>query len=755
MLSANELESALHIGGPLTDLTEYKKKFDQALSSENLEYLEIFADKKEWTHLDKEERERLADFLLNQGERLAKKNDPHALEIFKRVRRVFPKNLSQLYRQALALAATPPSSPLLRESIELFEKILKLKPHFFGARIGFATALLSIAKNDALSDAAHLALEQFLETENSLKETSIEEQTQFWRGYGLCLYLVGMFSGEPHDFKKATDCFIRAKELGADDEAFWIDYGNATFELSKFTENREVLIEATEMFQKAVKQNPRNELCWHHLARALTNLFEIAPHDSCSSSANACFEKLIELNPNKAVYWFHWGELLLLKSKEENSIESLLQGRSKFEMADHYEPDHPHILGALAESYMLLGVRTEDPSPLKYALTKIEQGLQQDASFAPLLRLKADCLFELGGTYKDAHFLKLAAAQYRDALRIEPRNKFLWHGLAVALSILGHQQNDSSLLSESLQIFPKVMELGGEEMPQFWNDWGTALVKKGLLCDDLCSNDINSCDFNLDKALGFDLQKQRSYFNMDAVSEFESRELSLKPKTDFSGRSSIHYFQMAVPKFEKAVTLGAKQASARHPVADWLYHLGCAYEFIGDIEWAESPYEKALEAFSKALEIDPSFQVVYFNLACVLARMGELTSEVEFFNEANQLFEKVTQFDFEDDQAWCEWGISLLNMAELISDPSREESANKCYAEAEKMLSRAIALGNLNAYYYLACVYSLTRYNEAAIHQLEKCREHRVLPRLEELLADHWLDNVRETTLFRHFLAQF
>ena len=64
----------------------------------------------------------------------------------------------------------------------------------------------------------------------------------------------------------------------------------------------------------------------------------------------------------------------------------------------------------------------------------------------------------------------------------------------------------------------------------------------------LYPNNLKNCNLGSAKAQGFDLPKSTQYYNMGSISEVESRELWLEPKTNFSGClginaiDSIEYF---------------------------------------------------------------------------------------------------------------------------------------------------------------------------------------------------------------------
>ena len=111
-------------------------------------------------------------------------------------------------------------------------------------------------------------------------------------------------------------------------------------------------------------------------------------------------------------------------------------------------------------------------------------------------------------------------------------------------------------------------------------------------------------------------------------------------------------------------------------------------------------------------------------------------------------FRMAARQDKEDDAIFLEWGLACIHLAHHTLHADEQH-----YADAEQKLIRAGQLGNLNAYYNLACLYSiLGRYDEA-MQLVRKAEKASALPPIEELLEDEWLDNLRQTKDFTEFLA--
>jgi hypothetical protein len=74
--------------------------------------------------------------------------------------------------------------------------------------------------------------------------------------------------------------------------------------------------------------------------------------------------------------------------------------------------------------------------------------------------------------------------------------------------------------------------------------------------------------------------------------------------------------------------------------------------------------------------------------------------------------------------------------------------------EAEKKLLQSGQLGNQQTYYHLACLHSLLQRMEESLRFLKQAHIADILPPIEDLLQDEWLENLRSTEAFSLFIAQ-
>ena len=510
---------------------------------------------------------------------------------------------------------------------------------------------------------------------------------------------MGGMSGEACDFRDAIGMFRRAAEFGYDTHTFWNDYGSAFVELSRLVNKPTLLNEGVDCYWKALKHAPNYYEGWLNMAMALHSLYRIHPHESYFTLSCEGFDRAAKIDPQHGSLWLQWGRLLAFKGKITRDPEILKESGKKFEIADICDPNHPLIASCWSECLMLIGGLTEDISLIHQSLDLVVKSIeiQPESTFAWCQY--GNCLNEFGRYYSDENYYLDAIDKFKYGLKLDSKDPSLWHGLSLAIFFTGQITEELELMEDASRFCVKVIECGGHSSPGFWNDWGVILMKI------------------------------------------------------FNYTDEKRHIEGALKKFEQAIRLRTEFSIPELVDPEWLYNYGCALELLGDIDEDVSSLEKAVQVLKQVLYLNPDFYPAYLNLATAYSHLGELSTDLDYFRESLKQFEHYLILDMEDDYAWSEWGVTFLNLALLVKDPSRPDDANHFFREAESKFMHAVALGNTAALYYLACLHSLTGNDAECIHFLERAEENQVLPSIEELRQDDWLEGVRKNPDFRHFLA--
>jgi tetratricopeptide (TPR) repeat protein len=201
-------------------------------------------------------------------------------------------------------------------------------------------------------------------------------------------------------------------------------------------------------------------------------------------------------------------------------------------------------------------------------------------------------------------------------------------------------------------------------------------------------------------------------------------------------------------------SLIAERGAASSEVIDWRYHLGCAYDFLGDTSGQDKHYAKAIEQLEQVVEADPSRSHAQMNLAQAHLHLGEVTDDVEQILKAIEYFNDLSKVDRDSWLVWEEWGVALMTLSELMKDPAHAEMSPLLLREAEEKLMSAGALGSSTAWFNLGCLYALAGEPQSAVQALMRCHRGGMLPTAREIEEHPWLVSLHGDPEFQRFMAQ-
>lgn len=682
----------------MENATPLQKTLQEILLQEDFDRLTPFKKKAFWSKMSKEESEMLAHLLVAQGERQLRLGDSTALESFDIALQIAPNSPQLLFQQALAYSSHPDNIRCLTSACTALQATLELDPQFLEAwsAWGYALVRMGMFHNDASYFVE--ADQKFAQAEFLAEQASVEKRALFYRQWGVVWFLHGKQSGEAHDFHMAMEKYQLASALGLDDADFWNDYGNAISELALLIGRKELFIEAQARYRKAVKLLPNEYRGWLNLACCCRHIYEHNNEEIYFDYAMESFTKSSELRTDDVNLWLNWGLLYFYSGKHKTDIEHVQTSLEKFCQAYVCDSDHPAVLCRWGEAQMLYAACKEDVDLLREAELKIVRSLEIAPDNIQAWCVYGNCLNELGRYFGDPSFYEQAIEKFEYALTLNPHHPLLWYGLSLAHFSMGEIKANVEMIEKAARCCSKVMECGGQSYPQFWNDWGVALMKLAEL-----NHDQN-------------------------------------------------YIEAAIEKFERAIGQPSEW-DADECELEWLYNYACALDFLG--EFTEDPkyHEKAILVLLQVLQHDPNYFHARYNLALAYFHHGDLSDNVESLQNASDYFQILLSEDNEDETAWCDWGMALMHLALLTQEAFDGERSQKLFLQSEEKLLNAVALGNTSALYNLACLYSLTGNFQAAMHFVERAELVGALPSIDDLLHDDWLEDLRDTSDFRHFIT--
>lgn len=675
----------------------FQQILEEVSSSRNFSLLDPFRNSETWEKMGLQDRIALAKMFVQSGKQELSDGKEGPLATFEIANRLAPQNAQLLLEQANFYAQFGDSIANLNCAADAAEEAEAANPHCLNAMMTWANVMVELGvreQDPSLFYQADSKYQRIADQDNFTKDSD----TRFYWHWGICWHYIAKQSGEASDFVTALAKYKTAEDMGLEDTVFFNDYGNALVDLACLVSREDLLIQSSQLYQKVVDSTPDFFEGWFNLACTDYRLWQMKGEEIYFRSAHHSFDKAAEINPDEASLWFKWGQLLFQTGRDLLNHKLIQESLDKFLKADTLLPDHAPILSEWAEAQLWLGVMCEKLEYLKWAKVSIMRALELEPENAKHWAVFSRCLIELGRYFQDQTFLNQAIEKLNYAISLHRTDARLWYGLATSYHLLSEMKDSPSLCEKAVKYYSRATEFDNDMTPDFWNEWGVALLKM--------------CEYTQDK----------------------------------------RWVEAASEKFEHSIRLFYLLHDPTNIHPTWLYHYGTALDFLGDFTCDEKFYEKAIKVLTQSLELDPFLYKAKYQLALSLAHLAETVSDVDCFQKSLEIFAEVLQQEPEDDIAWIDWGLTLLNLAELVHDPVQTLYSQKLMKEAEEKLMYAASLGNEASYYYLACLYSLQERLSEAFHYLERAEIARSLPSIDEMLHDDWLRNLRSTSSFQEFL---
>lgn len=510
---------------------------------------------------------------------------------------------------------------------------------------------------------------------------------------GSILLYIANYSEEPNDLYHAIQAFEKTASLNKIlSTDVWKDFGIACYKFADFVNEKRFYFKANQCFKNALSLEPETASLWHLLAQTFCQLYAQTQDDDHFIKADEYFAAATQRAPKSIDIWLNWSLFLCETGKKLSDVKKLRLCIEKCHEALTCDPEHFHIQAICAEALSLLGMNVERLDLIHQANEKIQQVIEKQEDNPDIWYCYGSCLQSLGVYFKDVDLYYQAIEKFQVGLSINRACHRNWHAIAKVYTAIGDLEQDADILYSSFKFYQKALYLKNSNFYLF--DYAVALAKLGEMKHEKC------------------------------------------------------YLERSIHLFEKALTL---QKSAIFLYPEWLFHYARALDTLGDFFEEESYYLRSIEIFSQILMIDPDLCDVHYHLALALSHLGELTSAQEHLYRAIHHYRLAIKQEEENDTVLLDFALTLINLSQHVYDSAEIE---QLYRDAEQKLFTASRLGNTQAYYHLACLYSLSNHIELSIRFLEKALKTDSLPSIEEMLQDDWLDNVRTTQDFHDFLSR-
>jgi tetratricopeptide (TPR) repeat protein len=635
-----------------------------------------------------------SEFLLRQGEKRLLQGEAKGIALFELANQFDSKNPVMIYEQGLALldyGSEVKVKKYLLLANKSFKNALKLDPNYFSAWHAWGKTL-SILGN--LFGQHHFFLEAKSKYEKALtliNGVGSDILADFYWQYGGIMNQIASHSKEIFDMNKSLEFHGLALAHNEDMQVkFWQDFGNVSLQLGIQTGDARLYLKAINCFRNGISKSISNFDCWHYMGIALSELYELTFDEDHFCQANECFTNSAKLHPQNVPLWKDWAKLLLRSGKRLNDAKRLHSCIEKCHKAYSCNRKDVEILILWSEALSYLGL-ISDRVDLIYEGNNKAVEAEDKFSLSPEIYYAFGLnLFALGKYHGHLDYYYQAIEKFQEGLSICRVNHKLWFHLGKTYGVIAEIEGDFTLYERASKFLLKALNL--HPSSTYYFEYACTLIKLA-----------------------------------EASHECEQLELALS-------------------NFEEAFNL---QKNAVHLRPEWLYEYALALDLKGDVTNDEKLYVKALEILKRVLMLDPEFPEIHYQIALVYSHLGELIEESEAHQRAITHYKIAFQKNEEHDVLLLDWALTLINLAQITSQTDERE---QFWKEAEYKLMQAAKLGNTEVYYHLACLYSITMNFERAVHHLEKAEQFDSLPPLNEVLEDEWLENLRQTDLFRCFI---
>ena len=654
------------------------------------------ADPKRWEHLAAEQKAELADQYLALGEIALLNDDLSAIGHFESAAILAPENFDIWYREGRAFfdyGMWEDKEKALLIASRYFKLAAQLAPDRFEVWSCWGSVLLQlgIAYNEH-----HFYLEAKEKLQRAIdycKAVPRHVLAQLYWDYGLVWTELAQHSGEAVDVRLSIQAFetsMNCQDVLSPN--FCNDCGNAYLQMGLLINDSRLYLQAVEHLRNAVHANLHYTEGWMSLANAYSQLYINTMDERYVSLANDCYAHLCQESPENAESWLGWAQLLGESGRQNRDPKKVCLSVEKCVRCHSIDPDHPLLYCQWVESLSELGKQTNRLDLLIEAENKILRSTDQYPDDPDLWHAYGMCMIAFGHYYRDPDYYESAIEKLQYGLSLDRTHAEIWHALAAAHAEVANLTDDPDLIERSVRFFTRAMDLKPA-------------------CPSLVFDAANA------HLLSFELND--NYKDLD---------------------QSIHLYE--------SLLQNQKEALLNHP--EWLFKYATALEWLGNYTDEDNHFIRALDLYFHVLLLDPETIKIHFHIGLCLRHLGESSGEAEYFRRALNHFRFALRQDEEDEEVWLEWGLASILLAHHSLE---QESMHQCYADAEQKITRAGQLGNLNAYYNLACLYSITSRFEDAIRLLRKAQKADALPTVEEMADDEWLDNLRQTEQFAQFLS--
>lgn len=635
------------------------------------------------------------DFLQREGQKKLAQGNSEGIQLFSLAANLDPNNSDLLFEQGVALfryGHDRQCKKYLLLANKKFKSAIKLAPDRVQIWSAWSKSLFILGQSFG---EFHFFLEAKEKYTSAIKHYSGNNEiaaAQIYWDFGQVLFAIAEKSGESSDLHEALEAHTKSASLGEDLPAkFWEDFGVVALKLGEQINDVRLYLKAINCHKSALAKSVSGYRSWYLLAHALGKLYHLTHDEDHFCQANECFTNAAKLQPQNGKTWFEWGELLLASGEQASDKKRLHSAIEKCRRAYTCGENNQHVMVSWAVGLAMLGALSGRLDLIFEGNNKVMEALNIFGNTPHTLYAAGRIQFAFGRYYSDLDHYYQAIEKFQEGLSVDRSQDLLWYYLGHTYAILAKEEQDPALFERAGKFFTKALLLSSSSL--YYYEYACSLANLAEIHQD--TSIAEKALFQFDRAFG--LQRNAVYL---------------------------------------------------HP--QWLMKYAMALDLMGDLCDEDQYYLKAIEILKRVLMLEPDFPEIHYKIAYVYSHLGELVESTDVFERALSHYKLAYQANEENETLTLDWALTFINLAEITSDASQRE---QYFREAEYKLIQSAKLGNVEAYYHLACLYSLTGQFERAIIFLQKAESYHTLPAIDEMFSDDWLENLRSTDLFQSFIA--
>lgn len=671
----------------------YEKMFLQWEQSQDYQKLKEWESEEKQKTLSQQEKTALGRLFIKGGEASNDiKDTENAYFQASRLLTDNPKEIAEVIDRALKLGKDSNSLPLLQLSFELLEKeverSLSLEPSQELSRL--SEAYFQFGKRTLNQEILEKAVGVLIRLINKEVEGSKAQAAHCWR-LAEAFFLLGEKSGEAVDYFKALENFAKSSYFFDLEWKFSLLQGICFERLYNLLNTKDYLYQAKECLEKAFLAHPQDNLTILRLSQCLLSLYQIDGNPGHFARAEDLLHQAITSEADEAEFFFELGRLLVISGKNEGDIDKVENALYFLSQAENRAIPKERTLPYKIEVFLFLGCEKEDLDLLKKVECFLDDDSLTDGDGLTGVISRVKYLIGLGDYFGEPSYFHEAIGRLKEYK--EPNNGEFFYLFSQAYYELYLLSHSISNLAKARAYIKQAVQIA-PNVPQFWGLYGCILSKLG-----------------------------------------ESEE-------------EIELLREANYKFENAIEL--RDCLCYYDLC-WICDYGFNNHLLSEMTQTEEDLEKVVEVFTLVLDIEPAHLDARYHLAQALLNLGALTSDVEFLNLAVEHYRILLEEDSEDDMALNDIGECYISLSQILRENEEDQLADENLDLAEESLLQAVALGNTDAFYNLACLFSLKGAYEETLFYLQRALSADSLPSLEEIMEDDWLEGFRKCNLFKLF----